>query len=121
MLNVHFTSLNAHSAVNAFLFIEFNSDKCDFVKETVNCAERAEETAETTINEYARHYENNQQAEFPGKQITESVEKRCVAAIYQQSARAAESPCGTYIFTESGHSVIYQRNRNNQNREQNVF
>ena len=90
-------------------------------KDSAAQPDNGEETAETTINEYARHYENNQQTEFPGKQITESVEKRCVAAIYQHSARAAESPCGTYIFTESGHSVIYQRNRNNQNREQNVF
>ena len=65
--HVHLTSGDTKAAIRTFIFVNFYAYHSKFTEESVNCTERAEETAEKSKEENTANDKQHKQDKFPSE------------------------------------------------------
>ena len=97
------------SAVDTALLFQLDAEERKAVEESVNSAQRAEETAEHSVDEDRTHDKADHQHELPGEERAEHIEHALVIRVDQQGNSTAEGARGTNILTEAGEREVLYR------------
>ncbi len=125
LLYIHFTVVYTEAAVGAFRHIDLDTEEGNAVEKTVERAQRADETAEHSEDEYACHGDAYEKQEFPRKERAEHCEIAFVHLVGEEHDTAFKGACGADIFTEGGKGSVTESvcngNDKYEENEHNVF
>ena len=94
-------------AVGALFFVHLHTEDGELVKQAVQRAQGADETAEQTENEHAAHNDGDHQHELPGKQVVQHGEEDAfVGLVGQQQQAAFDGTGGADVLTEAGERLV---------------
>ena len=109
LTHIHAAVPHASPAAVAAALIHPHSYKTELVKKSVNCTERANETAEAAVAENAGKAYNQHDRELPRKEDAQHTKKTCVARIGQEADRPFKCSRRTNILAESRHRNIVRK------------
>ena len=78
LTDVHFAFIDTFSAIYTLRLFKLDAKDRELVEYAVQSSEGAEETAEETVDKYARQNEAYKECKLPGKERTEHSEARFV-------------------------------------------
>ena len=109
MANVHAAVPHTGPAAVAAALIHPHSHEAELIKKSVNCAERADETAETPVAENACKSDDQHDRELPRKEDSQHAKKARIGRIGQESDRSFKCSRRADILTESRHRNIVRK------------
>ena len=109
MANVHAAVSHAGTAAVAAILIHPHPHKAESVEQSVNCAERADETAETAVAENAGKPDDQHDRELPRKEDSQHTKEARICRIGQEADRSFKCSRRTDILAESRHRDIVRK------------
>ncbi len=118
--DIHFAYADTKSAVRALFLIQLNPQKRNAAEEAVQRAERAKETAEHTVDKYARYDNDDEKGKLPRKEGSQNPQHFHVFGICKQAHAPFQSPCGTDKLTKARYGK-HNRQYHDEGKQHDVF
>ena len=77
-IHIHFAHPAASTAGSTFVCIDVEPVKGDLIEQCIKSAQRADPLAKRAIKEYRKHHNPQQNAAFPGKQLSQAGADACI-------------------------------------------
>jgi hypothetical protein len=97
---IHLAYRDAFATVDALVLLKLDAEEREPVKQAVKRTERADKSAEGTVNEYATNQNADSKAELPGEERAKHLEHTAVVRIDKQTDRTTHSSCRTDVLAE---------------------
>ena len=116
--DIHFALMYTSTAMCAFIFIYFNTEKRNRIKKRIQCTERTKKATKCTVAENTQQQHGSEHKYFPRKERSEHVAQRGIFDYQRYSA--LERSRRADILAKSGHAFD-KRNANHKDCQHNIF
>ena len=126
VLDIHLAFHHAQTTAIAPFRIHFYTGQCEAVKETVDCAQRADEPAKSTVAEDAGQADDQHDHPFVGENRSQLIEGGGVNGILQKAYGAFKGAGRADVFAEARQDdafahAVDQRDGDHEYRQEDIF